>query len=359
MPIALRTCALLGSGFYVCISIQTQHDGVHRTVPAPTATVPRSSRSSNTTRMSENPPRISARTKDSRAEPRLSVPLLRRRGRGRSKILLRRGYRAGHRARRDDDRSSGIVAVTTITCWASTVPGADGLRALGSLQARPPVHIDGDGHLGLAPGTALPGDDVMVLAFCPLAARNEHPPGPELTEVRATPRRRGTGAAPQSARSERGRSPPASGHRRQEPFVVERHRVLVVGEGTLERVHHLRAAARRASTGAASSTRWSRLRGIRSAEEITPSARRRAEGVDARVLEQAPDDRHHADVVRDARHARAQAADAAHVELHLTPAWDARYSARMQRPSTSAFIFIAMRPATLACARRSPARSGR
>ena len=41
------------------------------------------------------------------------------------------------------------------------------------------------------------------------------------------------------------------------------------------------------------------------------------EAVDARVLEEAADDRDHADVLRHARHARAQAADAAHVQVHL------------------------------------------
>ncbi len=41
------------------------------------------------------------------------------------------------------------------------------------------------------------------------------------------------------------------------------------------------------------------------------------EGVDARVLEQPPDDRDDADVLRDAGHAWAQAADAAHVEVDL------------------------------------------
>ncbi len=51
------------------------------------------------------------------------------------------------------------------------------------------------------------------------------------------------------------------------------------------------------------------------------------EGVDARVLEQAPDDRHDPDVLGDAGQAGAQAADAPHVELHL----DARLRGGVQR----------------------------
>ena len=43
------------------------------------------------------------------------------------------------------------------------------------------------------------------------------------------------------------------------------------------------------------------------------------EGVDPRVLEEAADDRDDPDVLRDPGHARAQAADAAHVEVDLRP----------------------------------------
>ena len=81
-----------------------------------------------------------------------------------------------------------------------------------------------------------------------------------------------------------------------------------------------RPAARASSTGATSSTRLSRLRGIRSAEPIrTRRLLAALEGVDPRVLEEAADDRDDADVLRDPRHPRAQAADAAHVEVDPDP----------------------------------------
>ena len=48
------------------------------------------------------------------------------------------------------------------------------------------------------------------------------------------------------------------------------------------------------------------------------------ERVDPRVLEEAADDRDDLDVLRDARDPGAQRADPAHVELHLTPACEAR-----------------------------------
>ena len=44
-----------------------------------------------------------------------------------------------------------------------------------------------------------------------------------------------------------------------------------------------------------------------------------AEGVDARVFEEAADDRFDADVIGEAGHARPQAADAAHHEVDLDP----------------------------------------
>ena len=59
-----------------------------------------------------------------------------------------------------------------------------------------------------------------------------------------------------------------------------------------------RACSVGSSTGASSSTRVSRLRGMRSAEPMQVAPLVAAlEAVDARVLEEAPDDRHHPDVV--------------------------------------------------------------
>ena len=84
------------------------------------------------------------------------------------------------------------------------------------------------------------------------------------------------------------------------------------------------------------------------------------EGVDARVLEQAPDDRDHADVLRDARHARAQAADAAHVQLHAHARAARRHRARGcsdRRRARSSSSRSA--PAAPASAPRSCARSRR
>ena len=77
------------------------------------------------------------------------------------------------------------------------------------------------------------------------------------------------------------------------------------------------------SSGTRASTRRSRLRCIRSAEEMNTrafavrQAVAAAEGVDAGMLEKAADDRLDADVLRQARHARPQAADAAHHEVDL------------------------------------------
>ena len=69
------------------------------------------------------------------------------------------------------------------------------------------------------------------------------------------------------------------------------------------------------------STRRSRFRGIQSADEMKTLAlrigefRAVAETNDARVLEEPPDDRFDADVLRHARHAGPQAANAAHHQI--------------------------------------------
>ena len=62
-------------------------------------------------------------------------------------------------------------------------------------------------------------------------------------------------------------SPGPGASRCQRPVTVEFPGALVVGEGALERVEQLGPQSS-VSTGTASSTRWSRLRGIRSAEAM-------------------------------------------------------------------------------------------
>jgi hypothetical protein len=67
------------------------------------------------------------------------------------------------------------------------------------------------------------------------------------------------------------------------------------------------------------------LRGIQSAELMNTRASLRqraavAEYPDAAVLKEAADDRLDPDILRQARDARPQAADAAHDEIDLTPA---------------------------------------
>ena len=80
------------------------------------------------------------------------------------------------------------------------------------------------------------------------------------------------------------------------------------------RISSRRARMRGSVTRSIASTRRSRLRGIRSAEPMTYSVLSSPgvpETEDARVLEVAADDRAHRDVLRQAGHAGAQAADAA------------------------------------------------
>ena len=67
------------------------------------------------------------------------------------------------------------------------------------------------------------------------------------------------------------------------------------------------------------------------------------EGVDARVLEEAADDRDDADVLRDPRHAGRRQQIPRTFRSTRTPACDASYSASMQPASTSEFIFRAIR----------------
>ena len=106
-----------------------------------------------------------------------------------------------------------------------------------------------------------------------------------------------------------------------------------------------RACASWSSTGVTTSTRRSRLRSIRSAEPMyhsRPAAV--AEHPDPRVLEELADDRPDADVLRDARHARHEAAGAADdAGRPATPAREASYSASMHRRVHEELILITIR----------------
>ena len=191
-------------------------------------------------------------------------------------------------------------------------------------------------------------------------ARTRHRGQP--TEVRASgqpqlrqPRSR---AAPRRASRGARAAPPARcaavavhGPPRPDAVGAELPGVGVVGEAALERRRAARLAASASSTGVTSSTRLSRLRGIRSAEPMQTRVSLAAlEGVDPRVLEEAADDRDDADVLRDPGHPGPQAQMPAHVEVDL----DAGLRGAVERPDAAA-----RRPASSSSAGSAPGRSRR
>ena len=118
------------------------------------------------------------------------------------------------------------------------------------------------------------------------------------------------------------------------PSASSTHASRVVGEIDVEAlVDHAACAAPGSSTGKATSMRRNRLRPIQSARrQLDVRLAGVLEVPDAVVLEEAAEDRAHADVLRQARHARAAARTRrARSGRSRTPACDAAYSARITR----------------------------